>query len=248
MTNWIDAEVTQIENWTDTLFSLRIRAPINTFIAGQFAKLALIINDKYVQRAYSYVNAPKDSLLEFYLVKVPGGQLSTYLQNLKSNDKLFITKDAYGSFILDTIPDSEILWMLSTGTAIGPYLSILQQGDNLDRFKHIILVHAVRYTNHLSFLPLMQKLYYKYMDKLKIITIVSREKNINSLHGRIPQLIKNGDLENAVGLKITSNNSHVMLCGNPEMVRDTQQLLEKTREMHKHFKHKAGHISTEHYW
>lgn len=92
--------------------------------------------------------------------------------------------------------------MLSTGTAIGPYLSILQFGENLARFKQIILVHAVRYAEDLSYLPLMQTIAKKYPGKLKIQTIVSRENNTGSLTGRIPALIESGQLEQAVKAKL----------------------------------------------
>ncbi len=138
--------------------------------------------------------------------------------------------------------------MLATGTAVGPYLSILQQGEGLDRFDNIVLVHAARYAADLSFLPLMQQLQQIYNGKLQIITVVSREESLGSLTGRIPALIENGKLEQAAGLAIDAETSHVMVCGNPQMVRDTQQLLKETRGMRKHLKRKPGHITSENYW
>lgn len=79
-------------------------------------------------------------------------------------------------------------------------------------------------------------------------TVVSREESEGSLHGRIPALIESGALESSVGLTMSAENSHVMLCGNPQMVRDTQQLLKSTRNMSKHLRRKPGHITSEHYW
>ncbi|PZD65660.1 ferredoxin--NADP(+) reductase, partial [Pantoea ananatis] len=133
-------------------------------------------------------------------------------------------------------------------TAVGPYLSILQQGEGLDRFKHIVLVHAARYAADLSFLPLMQQLQQIYNGKLQVITVVSREESMGSLTGRVPALIESGELERAAGLNIDAETSHVMVCGNPQMVRDTQQLLKETRGMRKHLKRKPGHITSENYW
>ena len=151
--------------------------------------------------------------------------------------------------MLDEVPDCDTLWMLSTGTAIGPFLSILQYGKDLERFRHIVLVHAVRYAADLSYLPLMQELQKKIgNDKLRIVTVVSREHAEGSLHGRVPALISSGELEAAAGLPLTAENSHVMLCGNPEMVKDTQNLLKTGREMRKHLRRKPGHITSEQYW
>ena len=150
--------------------------------------------------------------------------------------------------MIDEVPECDQLWMLATGTAIGPYLSILQEGQGLERFKHIVLVHAARFSADLSYLPLMQELQRRYEGKLRIQTVVSREEISGSLSGRVPALIESGALEEAVGLKMSAEDSHVMLCGNPQMVRDTQQVLKDTRGMRKHLKRKPGHMTSEHYW
>jgi ferredoxin--NADP+ reductase len=138
--------------------------------------------------------------------------------------------------------------MLATGTAIGPYLSILQEGKGLDRFKNLVLVHAVRWYQDLSYLPLMQQLEQRYNGKLRIQSVISREKVARTLNGRVPALIEDGQLEKAVGLPINVETCHVMLCGNPQMVRDTQQLLKETRGMTKHLRRKPGHMTSEQYW
>ncbi|STW47577.1 Ferredoxin-NADP(+) reductase [Klebsiella pneumoniae] len=74
MADWVSGKVTKVEYWTDALFSLYVRAPVHPFTAGQFTKLGLEIDGERVQRAYSYVNAPGNPDLEFYLVTVPGRQ------------------------------------------------------------------------------------------------------------------------------------------------------------------------------
>ncbi|MFC0139070.1 ferredoxin--NADP(+) reductase [Erwinia mallotivora] len=248
MAEWVTASIKEVKTWTDSLFSLVVTAPIDPFIAGQFAKLALETDGERVQRAYSFVNAPSDGNLEFYIVNVPEGKLSPQLHQLKPDQQVMLTKESAGFFVLDEIPPCKTLWMLATGTAIGPYLSILQEGKGLERFEHIVLVHAARYAQDLSYLPLMQQLQQQYNGKLRIQTVVSREEAAGSLTGRVPALIASGQLESAVGLALEAEHSHVMLCGNPQMVRDTQQLLKDTRQMRKHLKRKPGHMTSEHYW
>lgn len=248
MADWVTGKVTQIQHWTDSLFSLTVHAPIKPFTAGQFTKLGLEIDGERVQRAYSYVNAPGNENLEFYLVNVPEGKLSPRLHAMQPGDELMVVSDAAGFFVLDEVPDCDTLWMLATGTAIGPYLSILQEGVGLERFSHLVLVHAVRYAADLSYLPLMLELQERYAGKLRIQTVVSRETVSGSLTGRVPALIDSGELEQAVGLTMTTENSHVMLCGNPQMVRDTQQLLKENRQMTKHLRRRPGHMTAEHYW
>lgn len=248
MAEWISGKVTKVTNWTDSLFSITVRARVAEFTAGQYAKLALEVAGDRIQRAYSFVNAPDDENLEFYLVTVPEGKLSPQLFHLSPGDTLMITKDAAGFFVVSDIPSCETLWMLATGTAIGPYLSILQTGKDLHRFCNIVLVYAVRFAADLSYLPLIQQLQQRYKGKLRVQTVTSREQTTDTLTGRIPALITTGQLEEAVGLKIDNESSHVMLCGNPQMVRDTQILLKESRQMEKNLRRKPGHVTTENYW
>lgn len=248
MATWVNARVSKVIDWTDSLFSLIVNAPIDPFTAGQYAKLSLEIDGERVVRAYSFVNAPSNENLEFYLVTVPEGKLSPRLHALKPGDEVMITQDAQGFFVIDEIPECKNLWMLATGTAIGPYLSILEEGKGLERFENIVLLHAARYAQDLSYLPQMQELQQRYNGQLQIHTVVSREESPGSLTGRVPALIESGQLEAATGLTMDAETCHVMLCGNPQMVRDTQLVLKETRGMRKHLKRKPGHMTSEHYW
>ncbi|MFB6421704.1 MAG: ferredoxin--NADP(+) reductase [Candidatus Malihini olakiniferum] len=248
MATWVTGNIIRIINWTDKLFSIQAQATIAAFRAGQYAKLRLEICGERIQRGYSYANAPSNPNLEFYLVTVPQGKLSPYLHSLQPGMQLEITKDAAGSFVLEEVPNCKTLWMLATGTAIGPYLSILEEGKGLERFQHIVLVHAARFASDLSYLPKMYQLQKRYSEKLHIQTVISRETRAGSLTGRIPELISHGTLESAVGLFLNAETSHVMLCGNPEMVRDTQQCLKEKRQMTKHLRRHPGHITSEQYW
>ncbi|KAA8998586.1 ferredoxin--NADP(+) reductase [Affinibrenneria salicis] len=248
MAEWVNGKIVQVESWTESLFSIRVHAPIAPFTAGQYAKLGLEIDGERIQRAYSYVNAPSDESLEFYLVTVPEGKLSPRLHALRPGDELMITRDSAGFFVLQEVPPCDTLWMLATGTAIGPFLSILQEGKDLERFRHIVLVHAARFARDLSYLPLMQQLQQRYHDKLRIQTVVSREEAAGSLTGRVPALIESGALEAAVGLPLNSETGHVMLAGNPQMVRDTQVMLKEQRQMARHLRRRPGHITSENYW
>jgi ferredoxin--NADP+ reductase len=248
MAEWINAKVKQVKNWTPNLFSIKVNAPIAPFSAGQFAKLALEIDGRRVQRAYSYVNPPNNPDLEFYLVNVPTGILSPRLRKVKVGEILSISKYASGFFSLDDIPQCETLWMMSTGTAIGPYLSILQEKNGLDKFDKIILIHAVRFTHDLNYLNLIEKLKYDYNGRLQVQIIISRESIRGSLKGRVPNLLENGILEDSVKFNLRVETSQVMICGNPDMVRQTKKLLERKYKMLKNTPTSRGHVTTENYW
>ncbi|ELR63973.1 Ferredoxin--NADP(+) reductase [Photobacterium marinum] len=247
MADWIPAEVITNRHWNSDLFSLVLRANIEPFRAGQFTKLGLEIDGQIVQRAYSFVNPPSNNKIEIYATRVADGILSPRLHALEAGDSVMISARANGFFTLDEIPEGEHLWMLATGTAIGPYLSILREPDVWRRFRKVALIHAVRFSADLSYQAEINELLERHPDQLVVQPFVSREPAPLSLPGRIPQAIADGMLERHIGLTLNPEQSQIMLCGNPEMVRETKAILE-TMGFVKNLRRKPGQITMEHYW
>lgn len=244
---WAQGEVLSIKHWTESLYSIRISAPEVKFTAGQYTKVSLNINNEVVARPYSFVNSPSENFLEFYSVSVPNGPLSNELQRLKNGDPINVGLKGNGFLVLDEIPKVENIWMLATGTAIGPYLSILKTKESWEKFKNVILVHAVRYSKELTYQKTISELKEMYGERFIYVTYVSREYSESSLDGRIPKSIANGKLEKEADIKMSPENTHIMLCGNPEMVKDTTVELKKIG-LKKHRRNSPGHITTENYW
>ena len=244
---WVHGEVVNVKHWTESLYSVSVSAPEVKFVAGQYTKLSLSLKNEEVARPYSFVNSPDEEYLEFYSVSVPNGPLSSAMQTLKKGDSIKVGPRGNGFLILEEIPNVENIWMLATGTAIGPYLSILKTKDSWDKFKKVVLVHAVRYKKELTYQDTINTLKEEYKDRFIYITYVSREDSEYSLKGRIPKDISNGVLEKKADLKMKSDNTHVMICGNPEMLKDTTVELKKIG-LKKHRRNSPGHITTENYW
>ena len=247
MGKWVEGTVVRLRRWTDEHYSLQLTADIAPFTAGQFTRLALDIDGERVARPYSFVNAPDNPLLEFYFILVADGPLTHHLINLKPGDTVFIAPRGAGFFVLDEVPAADYLWMLSTGTAIGPFLSILETDAVWQRFRKIVLVHAVRTVAELTYRDEIERLLAQHPDQLQMIPFVSREQTDDAISGRVPQAIEDGRLEARAGIPLNAATSQVMICGNPAMVRDTTQVLE-TRGMKKNRRREPGHITTEQYW
>ncbi|MGR5064543.1 ferredoxin--NADP reductase [Photobacterium sp. DNB22_13_2] len=247
MADWIPAKVINNRHWNNDLFSLVLQANIEPFKAGQFTKLGLEIDGKMIQRAYSFVNPPSTDQIEVYATRVADGLLSPRLHALEPGQEVFISARANGYFTLDEVPDAEQLWLLATGTAIGPYLSILREPSSWKRFRKIVLVHAVRFSADLSYQAEINALKERYPEQLIVQPFVSREPAPPALSGRIPQALEDGMLERHVGLSLAPEKSQIMLCGNPEMVRETKTVLEQ-KGFTKNLRRKPGQITMEHYW
>ena len=247
MSQWVEGEVVELRQWTEELYSLQVRADIAPFVAGQFTRVARNIGGEIIARPYSFVNTPDNPVLEFYFITVPAGPLSHELIRLGPGDDILVAPRAAGFFVLRELPDADFLWMLATGTAIGPFLSILGTAEVWKRFRQVILVHSVRTASELTYRDTLEDLLEQHPTQLQVIPMVSRERVEHALEGRITQAIVDGRLEARTGLSLDPANSQVMICGNPAMVHDTTRLLEQ-RGLRKNRRREPGHITTEQYW
>ena len=245
MSKWLEARVLENRRWTDTAFSLRAQltgdAPRLGFEAGQFVRIAL---EEDLARPFSFVNPPQDPVLEFYGIVVPGGPLSPRLERLRAGERLLVASNPAGFLVLSEVPEAKTLWLVSTGTGIAPFLSILRTEMPWTRFRNVVLVHAVRHAAELVYQDVIRKIS-KERD-LRTVTFVSREAHDGSLAGRIPSGLRDGRLEKAAGLAL-DHDAHVMLCGNPDMLKDAQAALAE-RGLRKHRRRNPGHITVESFW
>jgi ferredoxin--NADP+ reductase len=246
MSKWLEGRVIENRHWTESLFSLRAQlsgdAPRLDFQAGQFVRIAL---EETLARPFSFVNPPHDPLLEFYGIVVPGGPLSPRLAQLRAGERLLVASNPAGFLILPEVPPAQTLWLVSTGTGIAPFLSILQTEQPWPRFRDVVLVHAVRHARELVYQEVIGKI--SKAHALRYVTFVSRETAPGSLSGRIPAAIRDGRLEKAAGVALDAQTSHVMLCGNPDMLKDAQGALAE-RGLRKHRRRNPGHITVESFW
>jgi ferredoxin--NADP+ reductase len=246
MSKWIEGTVAAQKRWTERLFSLKVEADIS-FEAGQFAKLALAVGDEMVARPYSFVNAPDERPHEFYYVTLPEGPLTQRLCKLDAGDKIYLAPRPAGFLALSEVPDGQNLWMISTGTGIGPFLSILGTEAPWRRFQRVVLIHAVRRAEELTHREVIEQLMRRHPEQMRSVSFVSRESMAGALPGRIPAAIEDGRLESLTGVALSAEKSQVMICGNPEMVTDTGAVLAR-RGMKKHRRRDPGQITVENYW
>jgi ferredoxin/flavodoxin---NADP+ reductase len=247
MSRWVEGTVAGQKRWTDRLYSLSVNADIKSFEAGQFTKLALAVEGEMVARPYSFVNAPKEPPHEFYYVVLPEGPLTRRLAKLEPGDNVYLAPQASGFLVLSEVPDAENLWLISSGTGIGPFLSILKTETPWQRFRQVVLVHAVRHEEELTYRDCIERLSSAHAGQMRFVPFLSRENKPPAVHGRVPAAIGDGRLEAAAGVPLSAQSCHVMICGNPEMIADTTEAL-KRRGMRKHRRREPGQITVENYW
>ena len=247
MSKFVEGTVVGKRRWAERLYSLQVdTAEILPFQAGQFAKLALDIDGEMVGRAYSLINAPDETPLEFYFIEVPGGLLTQRLAALEAGDAVWVAPQAAGFLTLAEVPEAKHLWLLSTNTGIAPFLSILKTGEPWQRFERIVLVHAVRHAGELAYGETIRNFAQQHGEQFRFVPFVSRADTNFALRARIPEAIADGRLEARTGIALAPESSQVMLCGNPGMVHDTTEIL-LARGLKKNRRHDPGHITLEIY-
>ena len=247
MGKWIEGTVVGQKRWTDHLYSLQVDAEIGSFEPGQWTKLALPVAGEFVARPYSFVNAPKERPHEFFYNTVPEGHLSPRLARLEPMDVVFLAPAASGLFTLSEVPDAEALWLIATGTGLGPYLSMLRSDALWERFRKVVLVRAVGHAADLAYRDVVDAIAARHGERFRTVSFVSREQHAGALTGRIPEAIDDERLEQAAGVPLAPQTSQVMLCGNPDMVMDATDAL-KARGLKRHRHRDPGHVAVEPYW
>ena len=247
MVQWIQGTVVDNIHWTENLYSLKIDADVDTFIAGQFTSLALEIDGERIDRPYSFLSAPGQSPLEFFFYTATSGVLSNAMLELQAGDPIWLKKKPIGFFTLAAIPDSRDLWLFGTGTGIAPFFSILRTREPWERFEKVILVHGVRANADLRYQELIKNIQSDHGDRFQFKAFVTREDVPGAYRGRIPAAITDGNLESNCGINLSPENSQIMLCGNPDMVKETVEALEK-RGFKKNLPRNPGQVTAEYYW
>ena len=234
MSAFLEERVLTVHHWTDRLFSFTTtRDPALRFSNGHFTMIGLRVDGKPLLRAYSIVSANYEEHLEFLSIKVPNGPLTSKLQHIQVGDTIVVGKKPTGTLLIDYLLPAKRLYLLSTGTGLAPFLSVIRDPDTYEKFQEVVLVHGVREVKELAYydylteeLPQHDILGEMVSAQLKYYPTVTREPFRNQ--GRMTDLMKSGKLFADLGLPpLNPLEDRAMLCGSPEMLNDLKHMLEQ---------------------
>lgn len=245
---WRRTEVRERIDWTDGLFTLRADLPLAGFRPGQYIEIGLDVGGERLVRPFSIASAPGEPL-ELLVVRVDGeGELSPHLDGIGPGAVLAVGPEARGDFVLDRAADAGTLWMVATGAGIAPYVSMLRTAEPWERFGTIVLVHGLRHRADAAYRDELERRAAERDGRLRVLRCVSREApGPGELAGRATDALADGRLARAAGAELAPGGSHVLLCGNPGMVRDMTALLAE-RGFRENGPDGNGQITTERYW
>jgi len=204
-------------------------------------------DDKLIRRAYSIASSPRDGFVEFFISMVDTGQLTPRLFNLKAGDQIFMSQKPSGMFTLDRISPDQNVVLIATGTGVAPYMSMLRS-DALSRNAKIAIIHGASISLDLGYHSDMELLERLFPDKFTYYpTITDPEKEIVEWHGDtrfIEDIWNDKNLKDFLGFTPKPDNTHIMLCGNPNMITSMKHVLIE-QGFKEHTKREPGQIHAE---
>ena len=233
MSAFNEETVLSVHHWTNKLFTFTTTRDASLrFSNGHFTMIGLRINDKPLLRAYSIVSANYEEHLEFLSIKVPDGPLTSRLQHLAVGDKIIVGRKPTGTLLIDYLLPGKRLYLLSTGTGLAPFMSIIRDPATYEAFEHVVLVHGVRQADELAYhdlvtehLPQHEFLGEMVSKQLLYYPTVTRESYRNM--GRVTDLMESGQMFADLKLPgLDVANDRVMICGSPHMLKDLKHMLE----------------------
>jgi ferredoxin--NADP+ reductase len=226
--------VTHVENYTESYFRIRTTRPEGfRFVSGQFIMLGLQLEDGPLMRAYSIASAHWDEELEFYSIIIQDGALTSRLQHVKVGDEVILSAKAVGTLTMRGLrPGGSRLFMLSTGTGLAPFASLIRDDDIYEKFDEIYLTQTCRFARDLEYgrrrvadAKACELVGEEASRQLVYYGTVTREPA--EFEGRITRLIENGKMFTDLGIPpLNAETDRVMICGSLEMLHDTQTILE----------------------
>ncbi len=195
------------------------------FLPGQNLTLKTTLNGAEIRRSYSICSAPQERELRVAIKKVESGVFSGYAnEQLKAGDTLEVMPPA-GKFNSPlSASQTKRYLMIAAGSGITPILSLIKSILYTEPNSTITLVYGNRSRSSIIFFEELEQLKNKYMQRLNILHILSREKTDSPLQlGRID----NEKLMVLDRLNGFENMDECFICGPEEMTLNSKAFLEK---------------------
>jgi len=219
-------QVVSVKHYTDRLFKFRVTRPEGfRFRSGEFVMIGLPNAEKPVFRAYSIASPFWDEELEFFSIKVPGGPLTEHLQKIQSGDTLLLRKKTTGTLVLDALIPGKRLFLLSTGTGVAPFASLIRDPETYQKYEQIVLIQTTRELAELGYAKELiaalhaDPLIGEFATQLQFYPMTTRESSAHM--GRITDAMLSSQFFNDTGLPpIDPERDRVMICGSMAMLKD----------------------------
>lgn len=193
---------------------------------GQYLTLRRQHQGEELRRSYSLCSSPLDGEWRVAIKQVPGGRFSTLaLTDLRPGDTLDVLPPQ-GRFVLPAATEAGVgrrYALFAAGSGITPILSMAKTVLQAEPRSHVYLLYGNRGRNSIIFKEELDGLKNKYLGRLSVYHVLSREQGDSDLlYGRLTQEKATEFLRNVLP---TAQLDECFLCGPEEMITGVRQAL-----------------------
>jgi len=150
------------------------------YSAGQYITFKITIAGEEIRRSYSICSAPNENKLSVGIKKVEGGKFSTFANDILAVGDELESMEPMGNFTINARPTHRLV-CFAAGSGITPVLSHIKQLLYSTPAGEVILFYGNKNGESMMFKDEIEGLKNKFMSRLSVFHIFSREKVGESL-------------------------------------------------------------------
>jgi ring-1,2-phenylacetyl-CoA epoxidase subunit PaaE len=193
---------------------------------GQNITIKAHIGGEEIRRSYSICSSPLEGELRIAIKKVPGGLFSTYANDQLQKGQLLEVLPPTGKFYTELMPAQQKRYLaFAAGSGITPILSLIKTTLATEPGSDFTLIYGNRHRPSIIFREQLEALKDRYMHRLSLHHILSREKLDTALNqGRIDAVKCNELCTLLIDLPAVDE---IFICGPGEMIFTVKDWLEE---------------------
>ncbi|HEU4929925.1 MAG TPA: ferredoxin--NADP reductase [Candidatus Krumholzibacteria bacterium] len=225
------------------------------FHPGQFVAVGRIVESPpagrvLVKRSYSIgSSANRRESVQLFVVHVDDGEFTSWLFAQRVGARVWLAPKASGGFTLQGFERGKNLALVSTGTAVAPYVSMYRTYLDDPPWDRIVIINGVRFVADLGFREELDAAAAR-DSRLVYIPTTTREPSGSpwiGLRGRVNDVMEPQQFRTLAGFDLVPSQCHVYICGNPSMIEDVEAMV-VARGFKKHTPGHPGTLHMEKYW
>jgi ring-1,2-phenylacetyl-CoA epoxidase subunit PaaE len=194
---------------------------------GQNITIRARLEGQEIRRSYSICSSPLDDELRIAIKRVPGGLFSTYANDILQPGESLEVLPPSGKFYTELQATQQKRYLaFAAGSGITPILSLIKTTLLTEPGSHFTLVYGNRHRSSIIFREDLESLKNRFINRLALHHILSREKMDIPLHqgridaGKCKELCRR--LIDVQGM------DEIFLCGPGEMIFTVKDWLEQS--------------------
>lgn len=221
------------------------------------------------RRPYSIASPRQEKrYLEFYLVHIDDGRLTSMLWKLRPGDRLFMDERIQGTFTLEGVAPEKDVIAVATGTGLAPFVSMYLTYRQTGRWRSFVILEGCRHATDLAYHEMLTRAATE-DQTLTYLPMVTREPSPEAatgesagsdratqvvspkwtgLRGRVHHALDPIAFADLTGSPLSPETAHVLLCGNPDMIDEAEANLQRMGFIPRDRQHPDGNLHFERYW